>query len=435
MENAAIKEIKSAGVNALQNLISNPYNREAVLLAINWFSQDSQLAKQIEYFAFQYLYNFPDDKEILAKLITAQKASYDRLLNSSIIRDTNYQPKQHKVSAIISCWKARDFIEECLGDLEAQTIADSLEIIFVDPASPDREGEIVESFQQRFGNIRYIRTPERISVYEAWNLAIHVANGKYLTTFSSNDRLNPRAYEILSTVLDNNERIALAYGDSYATDVPHQRFDKFTYSKKIHGGWRYNDYSFFELLNYCIVGPHPMWRRAMHDSKGFFNRRYKAFGDQDMWLRIASADNFQHIDEITGLFWFDDNSLSNAPQNAWEKYEIKSMHQNIFLARHYKNRLPSEIPCQEVRRYLEKSFKKKVAFDYRYKDFVPPENSEMKIQFLPFAALIDVINQLLAGKHIQPAIQYFDTYKCLFISEAEFPQISKKMEELRKAAL
>ena len=64
---------------------------------------------------------------------------------------------------------------DCLHNLETQTLADQLEVVVVDAASPQNEKAIVEDFQRRFSKIQYIRTPTRITVYQAWNLAIRTS--------------------------------------------------------------------------------------------------------------------------------------------------------------------------------------------------------------------------------------------------------------------
>ncbi|HEX4349537.1 MAG TPA: glycosyltransferase, partial [Verrucomicrobiae bacterium] len=82
------------------------------------------------------------------------------------------------VTAIVSTFKSERFIRGCLEDLEAQTIADRLEIIVVDSHSPQNERAVVEEFQKRYSNIVYIRTQERETVYGAWNRGVRAARGK-----------------------------------------------------------------------------------------------------------------------------------------------------------------------------------------------------------------------------------------------------------------
>lgn len=211
------------------------------------------------------------------------------------------------VSVIVSTYNSLEFIRECLDDLECQTLIGHMEIIVVDAASQQHERTVVEEFQERFGNIVYIRTSTKITVYAAWNLAIRVARGKYITPFSTNDRLRKDAYEILVRALEDHTDIPLVYGDTYITQVPHETFENHTrYSQ-----WKWPEYSFEDLLHNCRVGPHPMWRRNIHETIGYFDEQYQALGDQEFWLRMGEHHELLHVPEFTGLYWVTPEGLSN----------------------------------------------------------------------------------------------------------------------------
>jgi GT2 family glycosyltransferase len=211
------------------------------------------------------------------------------------------------VSVVVSAYESEAFMRECLEDLVQQTIMDHMEIIVVDAASPQDEGRIVKEFQARYQNIHYIRTPARIGVYTAWNIAIRRAKGRYITPFSTNDRLRPDAYEILSESLNDHPDVSLVYGDTYLTDLPHQTFER---HHRI-GVWHWPEYSYEYLLTHCTIGPHPMWRRQLHETVGYFDESYIALGDQDFWIRLGARHHMLHIPIVTGLYWRSTDRLSN----------------------------------------------------------------------------------------------------------------------------
>lgn len=265
----------------------------------------------------------PDDQSARASHTAAMRRKLDGLLAESILDDTNFRPRDFNVSAIVSTYASAEFMEECLTDLEAQTMADCLEIIIVDAASPEDERSTVSAFQKRYDNIRYIRTPERISIYAAWNLAIHMARGRYITPFSTNDRLAPTAYDALSRALQKTPEAFLAFGDTKLTDTPHQTFASHTPTSRFGGAWQWPDYSFEHNLVSCTVGPHPMWRRDVHDMLGFLDDRYPALGDQDFFMRLGRVSPLLHIHEFTGLAWLSPTALSDETKTQHELLAIR----------------------------------------------------------------------------------------------------------------
>jgi len=239
---------------------------------------------------------------------------------------------QYSVTAIVSTYNSEEFMAECLQDLVEQTINEELEIIVVDAASPQNEGDIVRQFQKNHPNIRYIRTPERIGIYAAWNLAIREAKGKFITPFSTNDRLRRDAFEIMKTVLHENPDCMLVYGDTYQTRIPHETFENHTCC----GTYKWPDYSFKDLLYNCMVGPHPMWRKEVHEKIGHFDETYTAIGDQEFWLRMGEQFKLLHIPVFTGLYWLSDDALST--RAAHEAREIQLKYQARHMARLGKKR-------------------------------------------------------------------------------------------------
>jgi len=212
----------------------------------------------------------------------------------------------YRVSAIVSTYHAERFLRGKLEDLEAQTIAHDLEIIVIDSGSPQNERAIVEEFQGRYPNIRYLRTERRETVYQAWNRGIRMATGEFVTNANTDDRLRRDALETLAGALDRHPECVLAYPDMRIT-----RQENATFEAHTPFGFRdWPPYDRLALLELCCVGPFPLWRRSLHDEIGYFDERYKSAADYEFWLRAALRHPFIHVPEFLGLYWLSEETVS-----------------------------------------------------------------------------------------------------------------------------
>ncbi|MFQ5645030.1 MAG: glycosyltransferase, partial [Thiogranum sp.] len=212
------------------------------------------------------------------------------------------------VSAIVSTYNSEKYLAGCLDDLEAQSIADRLEIIVVDSGSQQDERSVVEKFQQRYSNIRYIRTEQRETIYAAWNRAIAEASGKYLTNANTDDRHLPGAYARMVSELEANPDAALVYADSAVTRVENVGFAE----APLEAYFRWPEFDPRHLFSVCYIGPQPMWRRSLHEKYGYFDAGMTVAGDYDFWLRMAGTEIFRHIPEVLGLYLASANSIEHA---------------------------------------------------------------------------------------------------------------------------
>jgi glycosyltransferase involved in cell wall biosynthesis len=188
------------------------------------------------------------------------------------------------VSVIVSTYAAEKYIRACLEDLEAQTIADKLEIIVIDSGSPENEHAIVEEFQQSHNNISYHRT-ERDTIYAAWNRAIGLARCKYIANANCDDAHRPDALEKLVAALEAHPEADLTYGDYYTTSVPNGSFANPSILRHVV----HPSYHPATVMMYCVTGCHPMWRKTVFDKLGLFDPSYTAPGDYEFLFRFVQA--------------------------------------------------------------------------------------------------------------------------------------------------
>ena len=221
------------------------------------------------------------------------------------------------VTAIVSTYNAQRFMRGCLEDLEAQSIADDIEILVIDSNSPQNEGDIVREFQERYSNIRYVRTEERETLYKAWNRAVQMARGKYLTSANTDDRHRRDAFEVMVAALEREPDAALAYADAAVTlSEEHSIARPAVYL-------RWPDFDRARLFQVCYIGSQPLWRRDLHERYGLFDDSFIVAADYEFWLRLAKQERFVHVRETVGVYLASPTSIEHRhPDLTWRESEL-----------------------------------------------------------------------------------------------------------------
>jgi glycosyltransferase involved in cell wall biosynthesis/ADP-heptose:LPS heptosyltransferase len=233
------------------------------------------------------------------------------------------------VSAIVSTYNSEEFIRGCLEDLENQSIADKLEIVVVNSGSKQNEESIIKEFQAKYSNIVYIKT-EREGLYSAWNRAVKVASGQFLTNANTDDRHRKDAFEVMVNNLLANPDIALVYGDQIVTDTPNPTYENHHVIEIAKNA----EFSKGRLLFGCCVGSQPMWRKSLHDELGGFDETLTCAGDWEFWLRAAQKHNFKHIQETLGLYYRNENGIEHGQKihSLYERYAVGKRYGNPYIS-------------------------------------------------------------------------------------------------------
>lgn len=253
-----------------------------------------------------------------------------------------------RITAVVSAYNSESYIAGCLEDLEAQTCVDQLEIIVVDSASPQKESVLVREFQQRFPNIKYLRTPQRETVYQAWNRGIKLALGTYITNANTDDRHRHDAFERMVRVLDEDEQAALVYADVIRTNRENQTFGNCTPT----GVLRWYPWQRSTLLEKgCFIGPQPMWRRTLHGLFGYFDEQLSVAADYDFWLRASQVYDFRHINIPLGLYLERSDSVEHCDHH--EKRRQDDLVNRRFRKSLAENRIIGFQPFEDLRKAFQ----------------------------------------------------------------------------------
>jgi 2-polyprenyl-3-methyl-5-hydroxy-6-metoxy-1,4-benzoquinol methylase/GT2 family glycosyltransferase/Tfp pilus assembly protein PilF len=245
-----------------------------------------------------------DAKQFLKELEKYQLSVTGDQLGSENNETTS---KEYLVSAIVSTYNSERFIRGCLENLEGQTIADRLEIIVVNSGSEQNEEAVVREFQEQYKNIRYIKTKDRETVYQAWNRGIKASNAKYITNANTDDRRYNDSIEVLVNVLEDNPDVVLAYGNFQVTDTE----NCIPGHGKVIEEMDYPPYERGTLLRSCYPGPMPIWRKKVHDEFGYFNESFVSAGDREFWCRISQKHPMRHLNKHMGVYYSNPEGIEN----------------------------------------------------------------------------------------------------------------------------
>ena len=197
----------------------------------------------------------------------------------------------YDVSAIASLYKGRQFLERFLNNITTQTIFDRSELIIVDADSPEGEEGVIVEYQKQYPNIIYKRMNYRIGIYDAWNVGIQMARGKYLTSTNIDDLRRKDSFELQARALDEHPSSDVVYQDFFYSCDPSLDFDAIAQI-----GFKSELPSINKLNLMAFNSPHnaPLWRRALHDDIGLFDTSFRSAGDWDFWLRCLSKGKEFH---------------------------------------------------------------------------------------------------------------------------------------------
>lgn len=151
---------------------------------------------------------------------------------------------------------------------------------------------------------------EDSGMYNAWNLGISHATTKYITNWNIDDLRHPINTKIKFDSLENNDYISMVYNWYVATADVNENF--YNIDMEVKSYLQFPDDYHTRVLENCLAGPDPMWRKSLHDSVGYFdNEKFATIGDWEMWIRFAKHGAiFKLIPEILCIYLDHDNTVS-----------------------------------------------------------------------------------------------------------------------------
>ena len=207
------------------------------------------------------------------------------------------------ISVIVSVYNAEQYLATYLEYVNQQFLR-NFEIIFVDANSSDQSLKTIQDFKFRKDiSVQILPQDSRITIYQAWNIAVRNSTQNYIVNWNTDDILFPSALETYQSYAQSFPEVDLFYGPCFlskAQDI-----------NAISNIYMWPNYSHQELLSRCICGPFPLVKKSAIENVGYFSEDYVSSGDYEMWLKLSKNNyTFKRIPEIVGCFFDRPNSVS-----------------------------------------------------------------------------------------------------------------------------
>ena len=117
-----------------------------------------------------------------------------------------------RVTLVIPTYNHAHYLKECIGSLQDQTLA-AWEAVIVDDCSSDHAAIPPLLAKLDEPRVRYVRHAQNLGLAASRNTGIREARTDYVLPLDADDKLEPRALELLVGALDADASLDCVYGD------------------------------------------------------------------------------------------------------------------------------------------------------------------------------------------------------------------------------
>lgn len=224
-----------------------------------------------------------------------------------------------KVSIIIPCYNQGEYVSDAIESSINQSYND-IEIIVVNDASSDDSANIINSYAEKYENIKFINNPKNKGVIFCRNLAVENATGEFILPLDADDRIAPEYVEKAVKVFSSNPEIKIVYCRSMLFGNKNEEFKLQKISLENI------------VLANCIPNSAMFKKSDFISVNGYKSYMKKGWEDWDLWLSIIETaknkkDCVYRIDEI--LFYYRQYSETVSRNNFDENIRLELL-KNIF---------------------------------------------------------------------------------------------------------
>ena len=264
------------------------------------------------------------------------------------------------VSIIVRTCNRPDVLRKNLESLRKQSYR-HIEVIIVEDGMNMSQRMLEEEFSDL--SIKYAYTGEKKGRTVVGNMALAMADGKYINFLDDDDLFFPDHVEILVDALNHSAEL-VAYSVAYESISAYNSNKKEFEEKKRKIRYRQPFNRSYLYYNNYIPIQTVMFDRSLYEELGGFDESLDFLEDWDLWVRYSTKTDFKFIDRITSLYRVPikkkkrSQDMYNAYDIAVEKFMQYNLQMNVNEISNDLKYVLEEIKTPGWKKFLKKVMQK-----------------------------------------------------------------------------
>lgn len=260
------------------------------------------------------------------------------------------------VSIIITSYNHEKYLDECIQSILNQNYHD-LEIIIIDNCSLDNSKEIIQGYAQLDKRIKFF--PQEINLYpsDAMNLGIEICKGEYISLISGDDYCSLCRVETqLNYMLEHN--LSNLFSWINVVNDSSEVLKEHPFNGLFNRNFTADEISRFLLCHgNTLCAGSVLLHRSIFERYGKFDARLLQLQDYEMWLRIASNEKLNILDEKLFNYRVRNDNKNLSLDNENNTALFRTNFETIYVAKQissFNNDFLSKIlnkPCNDISKY------------------------------------------------------------------------------------
>ncbi|MEQ8476377.1 glycosyltransferase [Fulvivirga sp.] len=228
--------------------------------------------------------------------------------------------KSPLITIYITNYNYEQFLRQSIESVLKQSLQD-FDLLIIDDGSTDGSKAIIEEYREN--NKVSIIYQQNKGLNITNNVAMRMANGKYIMRLDADDFLEPTALEVMSAVLEADEELGLVFPDYYYVDIDGNK----TGEEKGH-----NFEKEVSLYDQPAHGACTMVRLEFLRDLGGYNESFTCQDGYDLWIKFIMHHKVTNVSQSLFSYRRHGNNLTtNEERILATRQKIKELFVNQHL--------------------------------------------------------------------------------------------------------